>query len=44
MKEYNKLIQSNEIRLLEKVKTLSFKDFVKFNISNLKNEYILENT
>jgi len=44
MEEYNKLIQSNEIRLLENIKTLSFKDFIKFNITNLKNEYILENT
>ena len=44
MEEYNKLIQSNEIRLLENIKTLSFKDFIKFNITDLKNEYILENT
>lgn len=44
MEEYNKLIQSNEIRLLENVKTLSFKDFIKFNITNLKNEYVLKNT
>jgi len=42
--EYNKLIKSTEIRLLENIKTLNFKDFTKFNVSNLRNEYILKNT
>jgi len=44
MDEYNKLIQSNEIRLLENIETLNFKDFIKFNINNLKNEYVLKNS
>jgi hypothetical protein len=44
MKEYNKLIQSNEISLLDNIETLNFKDFIKFNITDLKNEYILKNT
>jgi hypothetical protein len=44
MDEYKKLIQSNKIRSLENIKTLNFKDFIKFNISNMKNEYILKNS
>ncbi|MFX0076239.1 MAG: hypothetical protein ACFE96_12410 [Candidatus Hermodarchaeota archaeon] len=44
MDEYNKLIQSNEIRLLENIKTLNFKDFIGFNIRSLKDEYKLKNT
>ena len=44
MDEYKKLIQSNNIRLMENIKTLNFKEFIKFNISNMKNEYILKNS
>ncbi|MBY8988369.1 MAG: hypothetical protein KGD61_07935 [Candidatus Lokiarchaeota archaeon] len=44
MDEYTKLIQSNEIRLLENIKTLNFKDFIHFNMTNLKNEHILKNS
>jgi len=44
MEEYKKLIQSNKIRLMENIKTLNFKEFTKFNISNMKNEYILKNS
>jgi hypothetical protein len=43
MEEYNKLIQSNEIRLLENIKTLNFKEFIKFNITQLKYESVLKN-
>ncbi len=42
MDEYKKLIQSNNIRLMENIKTLNFKEFIKFNISNMKNEYVLK--
>ncbi|GAG91509.1 unnamed protein product [marine sediment metagenome] len=44
MDEYKKLIQSNNIRLMENIKTLNYKEFIKFNISNMKNEYILKNS
>ncbi len=44
MEEYNKLIGSNEIRLLEKVKTINFRDFIEFNINKLKYELELENS
>ena len=44
MDEYKKLIQSNNIRLMENIKTLNFKEFIKFNISNMKNEYVLKNS
>jgi len=44
MDEYKKLIQSNNIRLMENIKTLNFKEFIKFNISNMKNEYVLEDS
>jgi len=44
MEEYNKLIESSEIRLLEKVKTINFRDFIEFNINKLKYELILENS
>lgn len=43
MEEYNKLIHSNEIRLLEDIKTLNFKEFIKFNITQLKYESVLKN-
>lgn len=43
MNEYNELITSTEIKLLENIKTLNFEDFIKFNISSLKNKYILKN-
>ena len=44
IEEYKKLIQNNKIRSLENIKTLNIKDFIKFNISNMKNEYILKNS
>jgi hypothetical protein len=44
MDEYNKLIQSNEIKLLENIKTLNFKDFIGFNINSLKDEIALKNS
>lgn len=44
MDEYNKLIQSNEIRLLDNIETLNLKDFIRFNMNNLKNEYVLKNS
>ena len=44
MDEYKKLIQSNNIRLMENIKTLNFKEFIKFNISKMKNEYVLKNS
>ena len=44
MDEYKKLIQSNNIRLMENIETLNFKEFIKFNISNMKNEYVLKNS
>lgn len=42
MEEYNKLISSNEIKLVENIKTLNFKDFIKLNIDELKHEVVLE--
>jgi len=44
MEEYKKLIQTNNIRLMENIKTLNFKEFIMFNISNMKNEYVLKNS
>jgi hypothetical protein len=44
MEEYNKLVESSEIKLLKNVKIINSKDFTKININNLKNENLLEYT
>jgi len=44
MEEYNKLIESSEIRLLDNVKTINFRDFIEFDVNRLKYEFVLENT
>ena len=42
-KEYRKLIESNEIGLLDNLKILSFKDFVMLDFMKLKKETLLKN-
>jgi len=42
-KEYRKLIESNEISLLDNLKILSFKDFVMLDFMKLKKENLLKN-
>jgi hypothetical protein len=42
-KEYRKLIESNEIGLLDNLKILSFKDFVMLDFLELKKENLLKN-
>ncbi len=42
-KEYRKLIESNEIGLLDNLKILSFKDFVMLDFMKLKEEKLLKN-
>jgi len=42
-KEYRKLIESNEIGLLDNLKILSFKDFVMLDFMTLKKENLLKN-
>jgi hypothetical protein len=42
MEEYNNLINSNEINLMDNIKILNFKDFIKLNINELKHETLLE--
>jgi len=42
-KEYRKLIESNEIGLLDNLKILSFKDFVTLDFMKLKKENLLKN-
>lgn len=44
VEEYNKLIESNEIRLLDNVKTINIRDFIEFDVNKLKYEFVLENT
>jgi len=42
--EYKKLLDVNKIKFLENLKTLNYMDFVKLNLSVLKNEYVLKNS
>ena len=42
--EYKKLLDVSKIKFLENLKTLNCMDFVKFNFSVLKNEYVLKNS
>ena len=44
VEEYNKLNESSEIRLLDNVKTINFRDFIEFDVNKLKYEFVLENT
>jgi len=43
-KEYRKLIESNEVGLLDNLKILNFKDFVTLDFMELNKEIILKNT
>jgi hypothetical protein len=43
-KEYRKLVESKEIRLLDNLKILSFKDFVTVDFLDLNKENLLKNT
>ena len=42
-KEYRKIVESNEISLLENLKILSFKDFAMFDFLKLNKEFLLKN-
>jgi hypothetical protein len=44
MEEYNKLTKSNEISLMDNIKTLNSRDFTMFDLSTLKNGYMLKNS
>jgi hypothetical protein len=43
-KEYRKLIESNEVGLLDNLKILSFKDFAILDFLELHKENLLKNT
>jgi hypothetical protein len=42
--EYKKLLDFNKIKFLENIKTLNYMDFMKLNLSVMKNEYVLKNS
>ncbi len=42
--EYKKLLDFNKIKFLENIKTLDYMDFMKLNLSVMKNEYVLKNS
>lgn len=42
--EYNKLTKSNEISLMDNIKTLNSREFTMFDLKTLKNGYILKNS